>query len=124
MASCTILVAEDSPTMRLFITFSLKRIPNVRILEASDGVQAMQKLAQEKVDLILLDINMPLMGGMEVMKRVRQDDKLKSIPVVMLTTESDLREEGTQLGANAFLAKPVRVEELYKTVKQFLSVEI
>jgi two-component system chemotaxis response regulator CheY len=115
-----VLVAEDSPTMRFFVSFGLKQIKNLQVVEANDGVQALNVLLKEKIDLVILDVNMPLMGGMELLSKMREHPKLKQIPVVIATTENSLREEGTQLGATAFLSKPIRVNELHDTVREIL----
>ena len=123
MAKYNLLIAEDSPTMRFFIGFSLKRIPDVNIIETSDGVQALKVLTEQKVDLVIADINMPLMSGLTLLSKVREDSKLKDIPVILCTTEAEVREEGTRLGANAFLSKPVRQDELNTTVKSLLNIK-
>jgi two-component system, chemotaxis family, chemotaxis protein CheY len=122
MADYTVLITEDSPTMRFFISFSLKRLPGLNVLEASDGVQAMKILSEKKVDLVIADVNMPLMNGIDLLTKVRQDPKLKEIPIVLCTTEEKVRDEGKKLGANAFLSKPVRQEELSNLVKEILKI--
>lgn len=123
MAEYTVLITEDSPTMRFFISFSLKRLPGVNVLEASDGVQALKMLNDGKIDLVIADINMPLMSGLDLLTKVRQDSKLKDLPVVLCTTEEKVREQGKKLGANAFLSKPVRQDELSNTVRELLNIQ-
>jgi two-component system, chemotaxis family, chemotaxis protein CheY len=118
-----VLVAEDSPTMRFFVSFGLKQIKNINVLEANDGIQALNTLLKEKVDLVILDVNMPLMGGMDLLAKIRENPKLKEVPVVLATTENNLREKGSQLGATAFLSKPIRVNDLHKIVKEILKIE-
>ena len=66
-----ILVVEDSPTMRQLIGFAMKRIANSKVIEATDGVDALKKLSSEKIDLILADINMPVMDGLKLVSLVR-----------------------------------------------------
>ena len=122
MASHTILLAEDSPTMRFFITFSLRRIEGLKVIEASDGVEAMNTLKQKKIDLVILDVNMPLLGGLDVLKKMQQDPGLKDIPVVITTTEEKLRQQGKDLGASAFLSKPVRQDALHQVIKSLLKI--
>lgn len=125
MGEVRFLVVEDSPTMRQLITFSLKRIPNSKIIEASDGVDALKKLKDEKFDLILSDINMPLMDGLKLVSMIRSNPAYQSIPIIIVTTEgseSD-REKGLALGANAYLSKPIQTNELLKVVKGLLKTE-
>jgi len=79
------LVVEDSPTMRQLISFSLKRFKNAKIIEAVDGVDALKKLSgPEKIDLILTDINMPVMDGLKLVSLVRQNAQLKAIPIIII----------------------------------------
>jgi len=118
-----VLIAEDSPTMRFFVSFGLKQIKNIQVLEANDGVQALNILMKEKVDLVILDVNMPLMSGMELLAKIRENPKMKELPVVLATTENNLREKGTAIGATAFLSKPIRINDLHKTVKEILKIE-
>ena len=105
--SITFLVVEDSPTMRQLIAFSLKRFEGCRIVEAVDGVDALKKLSTDSVDMILTDINMPVMDGLKLVKLVRDNAKLKHLPIIIITTEGaeEDRERGLQLGANAYISK-------------------
>src|SRR3990170_2305544 len=102
------LVVEDSPTMRQLISFSLKRFDGCSIIEAVDGVDALKKLSTDKVDMILTDINMPVMDGLKLVKLVRENEKLKHLPIIIITTEGaeEDRERGLKLGANAYISKP------------------
>ncbi len=120
--SITFLVVEDSPTMRQLISFSLKRFEGCRIVEAVDGVDALKKLSTDKVDMILTDINMPVMDGLKLVKLVRENDKLKHLPIIIITTEGaeEDRERGLQLGANAYIAKPIQSSSLIKTITGLL----
>jgi two-component system, chemotaxis family, chemotaxis protein CheY len=124
MDNATFLVVEDSPTMRQLISFSLKRFKNARIIEAVDGVDALKKLSGEKVDLILTDINMPVMDGLKLVSLVRQNAQLKAIPIIIITTEGaeEDRERGLALGANAYISKPIQSSHLIKTISELLSV--
>ncbi len=119
------LIVEDSPTMRQLIAFSLKRFRNAKIIEAVDGLDALRKLAgPEKIDLILTDINMPLMDGLKLVSMVRQNAELKDIPIIIITTEGaeEDRERGLALGANAYIAKPIQSSHLIKTISELLAV--
>lgn len=122
MDNATFLVVEDSPTMRQLISFSLKRFKNARILEAVDGVDALKKLSGERIDLILTDINMPVMDGLKLVALVRQNAQLKDIPIIIITTEGaeEDRERGLALGANAYISKPIQSSHLIKTITELL----
>jgi len=118
-----ILVVEDSPTMRQLISFAMKRIPNARVIEATDGVDALKKLSSDKIDLILADINMPVMDGLKLVSLVRGNPVFKDIPIIMVTTEGaeEDRKRAIAIGANAYLPKPIQTQELLKLVTTFLS---
>jgi two-component system chemotaxis response regulator CheY len=117
-----ILVVEDSPTMRQLIGFAMKRIPNANVLEATDGVDALKKMSSEKVDIILADINMPVMDGLKLVSLVRGNPAYKDIPIIIITTEGaeEDRKKALSLGANAYLPKPIQTQELIKVVNSYL----
>jgi len=122
--SARFLIVEDSPTMRQMISFSLKRFHNVQIIEAVDGLDALRKLAgPEKIDLILTDINMPVMDGLKLVSMVRQNASLRDIPIIIITTEGaeEDRERGLALGANAYIAKPIQSSHLIRTISELLA---
>jgi two-component system, chemotaxis family, chemotaxis protein CheY len=125
MAEYSFLVVEDSPTMRQLISFSLKRIRGAKIAEAGNGVEALKKLSENKFNLIVADINMPLMDGLKLLSIVRKDPNHSTIPVIIVTTEGAEadKEKGMKLGANAYLPKPIQTSELLKTVKDLLKIE-
>ena len=118
----SILVVEDSPTMRQLITFAMKRIANAKVIEATDGVDALKKLSSEKIDLILADINMPVMDGLKLVSLVKNNQSYKDIPVIIITTEGakEDKERALAIGANAYLAKPIPTQELIKLVNSFI----
>ncbi len=118
-----ILVVEDSPTMRQLISFAIKRIPKAHVIEATDGVDALKKLSSDKIDLILADINMPVMDGLKLVSLVRGNAAFKDIPIIMVTTEGaeEDRKRAIAIGANAYLPKPIQTQELLKLVTSFLS---
>ncbi len=125
MAAYNLLIVEDSPTMRQLISFSLKRLKNVKIVEATNGVDALKKLSEEKFSLIIADINMPLMDGLKLLSIIRSDPIYNNIPVIIVTTEGAEadREKGIKLGANAYLSKPIQTTELLKVVTGLLKIE-
>lgn len=117
------LVVEDSPTMRQLISFALKRIPGSTIVEANDGIDALKKLSTQKFDIILTDINMPIMDGLKLVSMVRNDPAHKDIPIVIITTEGaeEDRKRGLALGANAYIAKPIQTADLLNVVNEILA---
>jgi len=122
MPTVNFLVVEDSPTMRQLITFALKRVHGCKIIEASDGIDALKKLAGQKFDLILTDINMPIMDGLKLVSLIRSDEQHKNIPIIIITTEGadEDRKKGIALGANAYLPKPIQTAELLRLVKELV----
>ena len=124
MPNARFLIVEDSPTMRQMIAFSLRRFQNAKIIEAVDGLDALRKLdGAEKFDLILTDINMPVMDGLKLVSMVRQNATLRDIPIIIITTEGaeEDRERGMALGANAYIAKPIQSSHLIRTVSELLA---
>jgi len=117
-----ILVVEDSPTMRQLIVFALKRLPDLKITEATDGMDAYKKLSSETFDLILADINMPVMDGLKLVELLRKEPRYKNTPIIIITTEGaeEDRKKALTIGATAYLSKPVQTQELLKMVNQFL----
>jgi len=113
----SILVAEDSTIMRMFLVMNMRRMLRVKITEAENGREALAKLMNGKFDMLLTDMNMPEMGGAELVRFVRNGLK-SDMPIVIVTTmgESKDRDLGMRLGANAYLTKPVDVKELIKTI--------
>ena len=123
MPEYNFLVVEDSPTMRQLITFALKRIPGSKVIEANDGIDALKKLSTQMFDIILTDINMPIMDGLKLVSMVRNDPVHKAIPIVIITTEGadEDRKRGLSLGANAYIAKPIQTADLLSVVNQIIS---
>jgi two-component system chemotaxis response regulator CheY len=120
----TALVVEDSPTMRQLILFALGRIPGLTVIEAQDGVDALRKLAPPaRFDIILTDINMPVMDGLKLVHRVRGDHDLKNVPIVVITTEGaeEDRRRAFALGASAYITKPIQAPQVIATVKELLA---
>ena len=124
MSEYNVLIVEDSPTMRQLIAFALKRIRGVRIVEASDGVDGLKKLSSERFDLILTDINMPIMDGLKLVSLVRNDANYKSIPIVVITTEGaqEDRERALALGANDYITKPIQPTKILDVARTLLKI--
>jgi two-component system chemotaxis response regulator CheY len=110
MAEYSCLIVEDSPMMRQLLVFALARVKNLRVTEADDGVDGLRKLASAKYDVIITDINMPIMDGLKLVKRVRSDPVHKDTPIIIITTEGSQedRQRALQLGANAYITKPIQ----------------
>ena len=124
MSEYNVLIVEDSPTMRQLIAFALKRIRGVRIVEANDGVDGLKKLSTERFDLILTDINMPIMDGLKLVSLVRNDNNYKTIPIVVITTEGaqEDRERALALGANDYITKPIQPTKILEVAKSLLKI--
>jgi two-component system chemotaxis response regulator CheY len=120
----TALVVEDSPTMRQLIVFALKRVRDLEVVEADDGVDALKKLASSRFDIILTDINMPIMDGLKLVKRVRTDEVHKMVPVIIITTEGgeEDRQRALALGANAYITKPIQAPQVIAKVRELLNI--
>ena len=118
------LVVEDSPPMRKMIVFALSRIRELRVVEADDGVDALRRIAATKFDIIITDINMPILDGLKLVKRLRADEAYREVPIIIITTEGaeEDRERGLALGANAYISKPIQSSHLIKTIGELLSV--
>lgn len=110
--------------MRQLIAFALKRIRGVRIVEANDGVDGLKKLSAERFDLILTDINMPIMDGLKLVSLVRNDANYRSIPIVVITTEGaqEDRERALALGANDYITKPIQPTKILEVAKGLLRI--
>jgi two-component system chemotaxis response regulator CheY len=125
MSEYKVLIVEDSPTMRQLISFALKRLRGIRIVEANDGVDGLKKLSAEKFDLIFTDINMPIMDGLKLVSLVRNDANYKSTPIVVITTEGaqEDRERALALGANDYITKPIQPNRILDVARALLQVE-
>jgi len=122
--STNVLLVDDSPTVRNIVKIYLMNL-KVSTVEADDAARGLQILRLVPVSLVIADINMPGMDGITFVKEVRASamPQVRSVPIVLLTAEKnvDLRQRGTEAGANAFIQKPVSHHELTETVRQFLT---
>ena len=120
-----ILIVEDSPTMRQLLVFALRRLKDVDIVEAQDGMDGLRKISSDHFDLALIDINMPVMDGLKLISLIRGEDSLSSIPIVVITTEGakEDRERALSLGANEYLTKPIQANHVLTVVKSLLKDE-
>lgn len=109
--------------MRQLLVFALARIKQLHVTEAEDGVDGLRKLAQGKFDLIITDINMPIMDGLKLVKRIRSDDVHRDVPIIIITTEGSQedRQRAMALGATAYITKPIQAPQVIAKVKELLS---
>ena len=124
MAQYNILVVDDSPTMRQLIVFALKRLRDVSITEANDGVDGLKKISSAKFDLVLTDINMPVMDGLKLVSLIRGDATHKEVPIVVITTEGgqEDKDRAMALGASSYITKPIQANNVMTVVKELLSI--
>jgi two-component system, chemotaxis family, chemotaxis protein CheY len=124
MSEYKVLIVEDSPTMRQLISFALKRLRGISIVEASDGVDGLKKLSADKFDLIFTDINMPIMDGLKLVSLVRNDAGYKVTPIVVITTEGaqEDRERALALGANDYITKPIQANRILDIARDLLKI--
>ena len=117
-----ILVVDDSPTIRRMVIASLRRLPDVEFDEAGSGLEAIERLALGKVNLIFLDLNMPDIHGVEVIEFVRGHQAYSSTPICVVTTRGDeaSRERVMSAGANVYLTKPFTPEGIYSEASRLL----
>jgi len=120
-----ILIVEDSPTMRQLLVFALRRLKNVEIVEAQDGMDGLRKVSSDHFDLALIDINMPVMDGLKLISLIRGEDSLKEIPIVVITTEgaTEDRDRALTLGANEYLTKPIQANRVLAVARALLKLE-
>ncbi len=120
--SLRILAVDDDMINRKLIKSMLNKADNVsEVIEAVNGMDALDILKKDtSIDIILLDIIMPIMGGIEFLKVARTDDHLKTIPVIVLTTDETIRAEALNEGANDFLTKPIREKDIIAKISQLI----
>ncbi|MBW6511936.1 MAG: response regulator [Desulfuromonadaceae bacterium] len=117
-----ILIAEDSATMRSLIVSTISAMGNYETIEAANGFEALRILPQEKVDLVITDINMPDINGLELVSFIKKNPNYQTTPLFIVSTEgSDRdREKGMALGADAYLVKPFSPVELQSLINKYL----
>lgn len=118
----TILIVDDSITVRELISLNLQKIPDLKLVQAADGVEALEKIASEAPAMILSDIRMPNMDGLELLDTIRNKNGDKSTPIIMITTkgEEGVMEKAMALGASSFVTKPINGAALIRTILELL----
>jgi len=116
-----IMTADDSASIRQMVSFTLKDA-GYEVVEAVDGKDALKKLNGAKINMLITDLNMPNMDGLELIKQVRAEPEFKFIPIIMLTTESQAgkKQEGKAAGATGWIVKPFKPEQLIAVIKKVL----
>ena len=125
MAGQRILIVEDSPTMRQLLVFALKRMKDVEIVEAQDGMDGLRKVTSDHFDLAFVDINMPIMDGLKLISLIRGEQNLADMPICVITTEGarEDRERAIGLGANEYLTKPIQANKVLAVAKALLKLD-
>jgi two-component system, chemotaxis family, chemotaxis protein CheY len=118
-----ILVAEDSASIRKFITLALK-LRGYHVIAAVDGMEAMEKLPGEDIDLLVTDLNMPNIDGYKLIENIRGNDKYKDLPIIILSSlsgDEDVQ-KGLAAGANSYLIKPFNTKRIQYEVSKYLEI--
>lgn len=124
MAKKKVLIVDDSQVVREQVRVALER-HGLEIVEASDGADGMEKIAADpEIALVLLDVNMPRMNGLEMLEKVKATDRSATLPIIMLTSEGQLSliERAKKAGAKGWIVKPFKAEQLAATTRKILSL--
>lgn len=123
MPKAKVLVVDDSATMRQLIVFALNRIAGLQIEEAGDGVAALKKLTAEPFNLLVTDVNMPIMDGLKLVSLLRNDPQYKTLPIIVVTTEGAQldRERAFSIGVNEYITKPIQTARIIEVARQLLN---
>jgi two-component system cell cycle response regulator len=121
----TVLIVEDNEQTLELLQVYLEDLPEVRVVTATNGVEAMERVKEESPDLVLLDIMMPKMSGFEVCKRIKADPKTRDIIVVMVTALSETSdiERAAECGTDDYLSKPIDRKAMVNLVKSQLAAK-
>ncbi len=116
-----VLVVDDAMTIRNLAKFALTK-GGYNIIEAEDGVKGLEMVGKNQVDLVITDLNMPNMNGLEMAKSIKSNDATKAIPIFMLTTEAsqELAMQGKEIGVMAWIVKPFVPEKLLAAVQKVI----
>ena len=120
-----VLIVEDSPTMRQLLVFALRRLKDVEIVEAQDGMDGLRKISSDHFDLALIDINMPVMDGLKLIRLIRGEESLNEVRIVVVATEgaNEDRERAITLGANEYLTKPIQANRVLSVARNLLKID-
>jgi two-component system chemotaxis response regulator CheY len=115
------LVVDDSAAIRQLVTFTVKEA-GYEAIAAANGKDALGQMARSRVDLVITDLNMPEMDGIEFIKTIRSMPDYKFVPIVMLTTETQeaMKQEGRRSGASGWIVKPFTPQQLLEVIRKFV----
>jgi len=118
----TIMTVDDSASIRQLVSFTLKQ-QGYEVVEAVNGTEAIRKLNQKKIDMLITDINMPEIDGISLIKMVRDNPSYKFMPIIILTTgsQTEKKEEAKAAGATGWIVKPFRPDQLVAAVRKVLA---
>lgn len=124
MAHLHALIVDDSGAMRKQLAYALQRVAGMSAVEATDGADAWRKLATAAFDIVITDINMPLLDGLKLVALIRAGGAHQRVPIVVITTEGAEadRRRAMALGASAYLVKPVQATQVVEAVKGLLGI--
>ena len=117
-----ILIADDSPTIRKFVSFSLK-MKGFDIIAVNDGMEALEVLPKENIDLLITDLNMPNIDGFELIKSIRENQDYSEMPIIILSSlgANEEIERGISTGANSYLVKPFDPNRIAYEISKYLN---
>jgi two-component system chemotaxis response regulator CheY len=119
-----ILIADDSPAVRALVAAELADVTGFQLERASSGLEAIKLLSTMEIDLVLADVHMPEINGLELVRFIKSDARLSHIPVIVMSTEADDtdRQRTLALGADAYLAKPFTAEHLQRLIRKYIVI--
>lgn len=117
-----ILVADDSPTIRKFVSVALS-VKGFEIIACSDGMEAIEMMPNQKVDLVITDLNMPNVDGYELISSIRKNEEYRELPIIVLSSLGNTEDiqKGLQCGANSYLIKPFDPKRVVYEVSKYLN---
>lgn len=120
----SILIVEDSVTTRALIRAVIEEMGDFNTIEAGSGFEALKLLPTEEFNLVITDVNMPDINGLELISFIKNNPRYNHIPLIIVSTErsEEDKKRGMALGATAYVTKPFRAQELQEVVKQALSI--
>ncbi len=124
LGSITVLIVDDDAFNRQLIISLLSKIPNINYIEAENGIEALEFLAIKKIDIILLDLHMPKLNGIDTIKEIKRNPIDSLIPIIIITTDELVMKELYDLGANDFLSKPFRLNQLAQKIYKHVVISV
>lgn len=118
-----VLIVDDSETIRQQVASALERA-GFGVVEATDGIDGLERASQNELCMVILDVNMPRLNGLEMLERLKSDPRHAKLPVLMLTTEvqQSMIERAKKAGARGWMIKPVKMDQLVSTVNKLTSM--